>query len=72
MQHLFKQAVRNAKHRKRFVFLDLFSGDGGVGKYLRRQGYAVISIDVCNNPKFDLCDPEVQKLIFGWLRSRCI
>ena len=72
LQHLFKQAVRNAKHRKRFVFLDLFSGDGGVGKYLRRQGYAVISIDVCNNPKFDLCDPEVQKLIFGWLRSRCI
>ena len=72
LQSLFRQAVQGAKFRKRLVFLDLFCGDGGVSKAIRRQGFAVVSIDINNHPKLDLCAPDVQKLIFGWIRSRCI
>ena len=53
-------------------FLDLFCGDGGISKKLRARGYGCVSVDISIDSRFDLCDPELFKIIEGWIRSNCI
>ena len=72
LKKLFKDVSR--KHRGSFhgVFLDIFSGDGSVAKFLTQNGFPVISIDINLDPRFDVLDPQVAKIILGWIRSRCV
>lgn len=72
LKQLFKEAVKKAKVKKRQVFLDLFCGDQGISKNIAKQGFGVVSIDICIDPRLNLCSPCIQNLILGWIRSRCI
>ena len=72
LRQLFKQAVRKARIKKRQIFLDLFCGDQGISKNIASQGFGVVSIDTCIDPRLDLCNLAIQNLILGWIRSRCI
>ena len=68
----FKRALSSAQHRRRCLFLELYSGDGGISKCLRDMGYGVMSFDIVNGPQFDLTRKCVQQLLHGWLTSGCI
>ena len=72
LRKLFREELK--KHRKQFhgVFLDIFSGEGSIAKYLRAAGYPVISIDICDDPRFDVLDSVVASVIFGWVCSGCV
>lgn len=68
----FRLALKNAGSPSRKIFLDLFSGDGGISKCLRQRGHAVVDVDIANDSRLDLCDPTIFSVIEGWIRSRCI
>jgi len=51
------------------VFVELFSGSGGLSLALRRRGHAVVSLDIRDNPAFDLIKPAVFDEIKGWIMS---
>lgn len=72
LRRLFKQISRKFRPHFHGVFLDIFSGDGSVGRYLDQLGYPVISIDVCDDPRFDVLDPQVQAVIHGWIKGGCV
>lgn len=69
LKRYFRDARRKASHKHYGVFLDLFCGDGGVGHYLHKHGFPVISIDILNDPRLDLTDSRVLQVINGWIRS---
>ena len=68
----FREAVKSCGRGSRKVFLDLFYYDGGISKKLRARGYGCVSVDISIDSRFDLCDPELFKIIEGWIRSNCI
>ena len=72
LKRYFRDARRKASHKHYGVFLDLFCGDGGVGHYLHKHGFPVISIDILNDPRLDLTDSRVLQVINGWIRSGCV
>ena len=72
LKQMFRDSVKKSRHHRSRVFLDLFCGHRGISKYLSRWGHGVVSIDTCVNPRLDLCDREVQQVILGWLKSRCV
>ena len=37
-----------------------------------KGGYPVISVDISEDPRFDLTNRDVINLIIGWIRSKCI
>ena len=45
-----KRALSSAQHRRRCLFLELYSGDGGISKCLRDMGYGVMPIGILNGP----------------------
>ena len=51
------------------VFVELFSGSGVLSSALRRRGHAVVSLDIKDNPAFDLLKPAVFDEIKGWIMS---
>ena len=69
LQAALRLALSRARLRKYQVFLDLYGGTGGVTASLRRAGFAVITFDFDLGAEFDLADPAVVGLIFGWLDS---
>ena len=71
-KRIFKRVMKQFKKQFHGVFLDLFSGDGEVGKHLNRLGYPVISIDVCDDPRFDLTNRRVLNVVKGWIKSGCV
>ena len=54
------------------VFLDLFSGTGGVSQFIRSTNRGAVSIDLSIDPDFDLNNKHIRNLIFGWISSGCI
>ena len=51
------------------VFLDIFSGSGGVAKKLRGLGYLVLEIDIAKGQEWDVGRQKVQSLIRGWMAA---
>ena len=53
----------------RRIILDLFAGEGGVGRRCKRYGYHVIKYELNDGPEFDLASPAVlayiEKLVRG-------
>ena len=68
----FNHALRNAKKRNKVLFLDLYSGTGGVGHRLRKRGYGCLSFDLSLGPEFNLVIPAIHSLIKSWIVSGCI
>ena len=62
LKRYFSDARRNATNKHYGVFLDLFSGDGGIGHYLQKLGFPVISVDISKDPRLDLLTPEFFRL----------
>ena len=54
------------------IALDLFGGVGRVARRWQRQGLAAASIDVSarSGLGFDLTEPSIQAVIFGYIRAR--
>eukprot|EP00974_Lingulodinium_polyedra_P078849 7637667-Lingulodinium_polyedra.AAC.1 len=50
----FKRALASARHCRRCLFLELYSGAGGWSRALRASGYAVLGFDIVNGPQYDL------------------
>lgn len=62
--------ARRASHARQ-VFLELFSGSGGVSRALAQNGpHAAIDVDIRQG--VDLTHPSVKGLIRGWMRSRVV
>lgn len=72
IRKLFKKALRAARRYRYHLFLELFAGKGHIGAALRRRGFAALSFEIDLGGLFDSLCPEIQQLIFGWLRSGCI
>ena len=72
LKKLFREALKNCNGKFHGVFLDIFSGDGGVSQYLKKRGFPVVSIDICDDPRFDVLDPAVVAVIVGWIKSKCV
>ena len=68
----FRLALKDAESPSRKIFLDLFSGEGGISKCLRQRGHAVVDVDISDDCRLDICDPSIFSVIEGWIRSRCI
>jgi hypothetical protein len=58
---------RAAGGRNTQVFLDIFSGVGGLAAALRQRGFLVLDWDILHGPAWDLLKPSNQKLIRGWI-----
>ncbi|CAK0857973.1 unnamed protein product, partial [Prorocentrum cordatum] len=54
---------RKATTNRRVIFLELFAGNGGIGKFLKSQGFAVLSLDVKNHAFQDHLCPAFQAVI---------
>ena len=50
------------------VFLELFSGDGGMCQAVARAGHPSLGLDIKGG--FDLCDVTVQAVVTGAIRAR--
>jgi hypothetical protein len=70
-QH-FRNAVKQAKHHKRKIFLELYAGTGRTGAAVRRSGFGCLSFEIKQGPEFDLTRLCVHKRILGWIASGCI
>ena len=68
----FKQALASASRSKHGIFLELFSGEGGVSKQLRKLGYGVMSFEILLGGQYDVTRKCVVDLILGWISSGCI
>ena len=71
-QRAFTAAFKNAQHDRRRLFLELFSGRGGVSSQLIKKGHGVLSFEIRAGPQFDLLSPRVEKIITGWITSGCV
>ena len=72
LKRAFRTAMKNNSEGQRRVFLDLFSGLGGIARALKNKGLGCVSIDTCVDPRFDVCGPAISNLIKGWIKSRCV
>eukprot|EP00973_Karenia_brevis_P051608 7166542-Karenia_brevis.AAC.1 len=54
--HIHK-ALKNARRRKRHVFLELFSGKAVLASALRARQYGCLACDIKYGVEFDLCNP---------------
>ncbi len=68
----FRKVMSKFNGSCRRVFLDIFSGVGGVHTYLTKKGYPVIAIDICIDSRFDVCNRGVRLVLEGWIKSGCI
>ena len=51
------------------VILDIFGGQGGMAKAVRRRGYATITVDLIWGDEFDLLQGDVIALLIGWING---
>ena len=54
------------------MFLELFSGSGGLSRALRARGFAVVSVDIMNGEHCDLLKPQVYSELKGWILNRMV
>ena len=54
------------------IFLELFSGKGGVSERAKVRGFGAVAVDLNKGKDFDLCDRRVQEIIEGWITSGCV
>ena len=72
LKKLFKRALRKARRRRYMLFLELFSGHGGLSASLNANGYATLSFEIENGPHFDVTKRHIINLIKGWISSNCL
>ena len=72
LQGDFRAALRRATIRKHQVFLDIFAGEGGLGRALERLGFGVVSIDLNNGDEYDVLRRALERLLLGWISSGCV
>ena len=72
LKRLFRKALKESNGKFHGVFLDIFSGDGGVSHCLKKRGFPVVSIDICDDSRLDVLDPSVVAVIDGWIKSKCV
>ena len=72
LKKAFRLAISRCSVNRSKVFLDLFCGDRGISKKLQRDGFAVVSVDLCVHHLFDLMNPPILRLIQGWISSGCV
>ena len=70
LRYLFRTTCKRFQCRR--VFLDLFCGDHGVERSLKRKGHAVIALDINDDSRIDLTDPQVLSVVLGWIKSGCV
>ena len=63
---------RFRRGRASLIFLDIFSGEGGLAAALRRKGFLVLDWDILHGPAWDLLQPANQKLVRGWVAEGVI
>lgn len=68
----FRLALKNSKSHSRKVFLDLFAGHQGITKSIFSHGFGCVAVDSDIDPRYDLTDNSILKLIEGWIRGGCI
>ena len=68
----FRAALRLARQRRSQLFVELFSGAGGITRAWRRAGFGAMAFDINLGDFCDLTRPRVVRLIEGWLRAGCI
>ena len=61
--------MKSSSKSRRQVFLDLYSGAGGISKKLKHDGFGVLEFEINRGEEFDLTRPCVRRLILSWLRS---
>ena len=69
LQHLLTRAQSKATFSQRAIFLELFAGDGGIGRVMKSRGFAVLSLDIRNHALQDHLCPTFQSVVKGWLRG---
>ena len=66
-------AGRTLSHRRPGAYyLDLFAGQGGVSRGLRRRGYRSYEFDILHGPRYDLTSSEVQARILQAIRTEAV
>ena len=68
----FRTALKAASRAKRLVFLEVFSGSGGLSAAIRRRGCAALSLDIRLGRECDITKKHVLSLIEGWLSGGCV
>lgn len=68
----FGAALRQARHRKAQLFLELFASSGQVAAQWRAAGYGAMAFEINLGDHFDVTRPSTMRLIKGWLRSHCV
>ena len=68
----FMLAAMSITPSPRPVFLDLFSGAGGVARAVEQYGGYAIQWDIKHGAQYDLQEEENIKLILTWIRNDCI
>ena len=72
LRRAFSAALNESQHDRHRLFLELFSGCGGVSSQLTKKGHGVLSFEIRAGPQFDLLNPRVEKIITGWITSGCV
>jgi hypothetical protein len=54
------------------IFVEIFSGKGGMARKAERCGFGAVAIDIRDNPLLDACDPLLVARLEGWLSSRSV
>ena len=61
--------LSRAKHNRRQVFLELYSGAGIITKYIKSRGFGCLAFDIAHGSHHDLLNTVVHKRIMGWIQS---
>ena len=54
------------------IFLEIFSGHGGLSRAMVRLGYRVVEWDVRHGSAYDLLNVRNQRLLRGWVLSGAV
>ena len=60
-----KKQRNKCKHVQ--IFVEVFSGEDGLAKFVAARGFLVVAWDIRNGEGWDLLRPSNQRLLRGWL-----
>jgi hypothetical protein len=67
----FKRALRSNTRAWRSVFLDIFSGAGGLSALLRKTNSGALGVDIRFGLECDVTNPRVLAIVEGWISRGC-
>lgn len=70
LENLRLDQLQKATWKRGQLFVDLFSGKKSpVGRQVAQRGGAIIAFDLLIDKRFDLGNPEVERVLMGWIRK---